>query len=295
MGLFSFLKKEQKVVKPEVKPIVKPTPTPPVKQNTSTFLTESDVLKITDQNRLWEIIKGKYGWDITKAAASQLEDQKPLMEYMKTLTAYSDQQKRGAIINGITDQNLLAEIASKEKEYRLRQSAMKRITDKKILMDALVKYHYQSSEVDTLLKKLNKDELAYIIDNSKSSSTVEKALMMIGDQMKMAEYMIGKDTDSLINLIDDKPALEKIAEEAAGQKLRSKAVKKLGGYICTECGKLNPPDENLTCTCRFCGAENHDYVHISNVQEYRDYEVGTTYDECTRCGKQINIRHINTM
>ncbi|MBQ4254318.1 MAG: hypothetical protein II712_05745, partial [Erysipelotrichaceae bacterium] len=112
---------------------------------------------------------------------------------------------------------------------------------------------------------------------------------------KMADYMIGHDTDSLLNFVEDRQALERIAEEATGANLRAKAVKKLGGYICTACGKLNPADEKLTCNCRYCGAENHDYVHVNNVREYRDYEVGTTYDECTRCGKRINVRSVNTM
>ena len=107
--------------------------------------------------------------------------------------------------------------------------------------------------------------------------------------------MIKNDTDELINLIQDREVLEKIAEEASGLKLRSQAVRKLGGYICTSCGKLNPPDEQLGCSCRFCGAENHDYVHVNNVVEYRDYEVGDTYDECTRCHNKINYRSINTM
>ncbi|MBQ1827105.1 MAG: hypothetical protein II126_03945, partial [Erysipelotrichaceae bacterium] len=100
MGLFSFLKKDKKEVKPEVRPAAAPAPKPAEKPKTSTYLTESEVRQITDQDRLWEIIRGKYGWDITKTAASRIKDQAPLMDYMKTLMAYSDQQKRAAISNG---------------------------------------------------------------------------------------------------------------------------------------------------------------------------------------------------
>ena len=89
--------------------------------------------------------------------------------------------------------------------------------------------------------------------------------------MRMAEYMIRNDTDQLMNLVSDKEALEKIAAEAKDGKLKAEAVRRLGGYLCSSCGKLNPPGEDLTCSCRFCGAENHDYVHVDNIQEYRDY------------------------
>ncbi|MBQ4253689.1 MAG: hypothetical protein II712_02555, partial [Erysipelotrichaceae bacterium] len=173
MGLFSFLKKDKKEVKPEVRPAAAPAPKPAEKPKTSTYLTESEVRQITDQDRLWEIIRGKYGWDITKTAASRIKDQAPLMDYMKTLTAYSDQQKRAAISNGITDQKLLAQIASKDKEFRLRQSALRRLTDKAVIRNALLEYYYSSTEVGDMLKKVNKDELGFIIENSKISSTVE--------------------------------------------------------------------------------------------------------------------------
>ena len=122
--------------------------------------------------------------------------------------------------------------------------------------------------------------------------TRDQAGNVVCEDSSLADHY---DTDKLMNLIQDREVLEKIAEEASGLKLRSQAVRKLGGYICTSCGKLNPPEEQLSCSCRFCGAESHDYVHVNNVVEYRDYEVGDTYDECTRCHKKINYRSINTM
>ena len=294
MGLFSFLKQDRKTEVTEEKPAaVKPLNAPV--ENTVKYLTEADVEMIDDDEKLMEIIKGKYDWKLTKCAVSRLKDQKPLMDYMKQLTSYSDGQKRGAIIAGISDQEMLAEIASKDKDYHLRQSAMKRLKDKNIIRKALIERFYSITEVGDMLKKLNRDDQLYVIENSTVSSTVETALRIVGDQMRMAEYMIRNNTDKLMNLVSDKEAFEKIAAEATDNKLKAEAVRRMGGYICSSCGKLNPPGEDLTCNCRFCGAENHDYVHVNNIQEYRDYEVGTTYDECTRCHKQINFRSVNTM
>ena len=296
MGLFSFLKKETKKEAPRKEaPKTDRVDSNVPEKNTTKVLTESDVKMIHDDAKLMEIIKSRYGWDITRTAVSQLHNQKPLKEYLDTLTSYSDNQKRAAVIAGISDQEMLAEIASTEKEYNLRQSVLKRLKDTKVVKEALLERSYSITEVGDMLKKLNRDDQIYVVENSKISSTVEAALRILGDQMMMADYMIKNDTDKLMNLIQDREVLEKIAEEASGLKLRSQAVRKLGGYICTSCGKLNPPDEQLGCSCRFCGAENHDYVHVNNVVEYRDYEVGNTYDECTRCHKKINYRSINTM
>ena len=294
MGLFSFFKQDRKNEAGKEK-TAEATPVSKPAQNTVKILTESDVKQITDDEKLMEIIKGKYGWDMTKCAVSQLKDQKPLMEYMKTLTSYSDGQKRGAIVAGINDQEMLAEIASKDKDYHLRQSAMKRLKDTDVVRKALIERYYSITEVGDMLKKLNRNDQLYVIENSTVSSTVETALRIVGDQMRMADYTIRNNTDKLMNLISDKEAFEKIAADATDNKLKAEAVRRLGGYICSSCGKLNPPGEDLTCNCRFCGAENHDYVHVNNIQEYRDYEVGTTYDECRRCHKQINFRSINTM
>ena len=175
MGLFSFLKQDRKTEATEEKPAtVKPLNAPV--QNAVKYLTEADVEMIDDDEKLMEIIKGKNDWALTKCAVSRMKDQKPLMEYMKQLTAYSDGQKRGAIIAGISDQEMLAEIVSKEKDYHFRQGALKRLTDTNVIRNALIEYYYSSTELDGMLKKLNRNDQLYVIENSKLSSTVETAL-----------------------------------------------------------------------------------------------------------------------
>ena len=289
MGLFDFFKQNKKQNIVETKPEEKPV------QKEVKVINESYIETVEDDNELLEIIKGNYGWDITKCATSKLKDQKQLLDYIKSLTKYSDKQKRGAIIAGITDQEMLGEIIRIESEYKVIQSAIKRMTDINIVKKCLIKNAYGILETDDLLKKLKDEDIIYIINNSEIAGTVERALIMVKDENLMADYTIKNNNDSLIKAITSKEALEKIAKEAEDVKIKGNALVKLGGYICVSCGKVNSPDEEVTCNCKFCGAENHNYVHVNNVQEYRDYEVGSTYDECTRCKKQINYRSINTM
>ena len=66
---------------------------------------------------------------------------------------------------------------------------------------------------------------------------------------------------------------------------------------CKECGTymVQAESDHLGCVCPDCGTENHDFHHKSDLREYRDYEVGHTWDECSRCGEKINVKFVNTM
>ena len=77
----------------------------------------------------------------------------------------------------------------------------------------------------------------------------------------------------------------------------SEAGQGAGGYSCKSCGKLVLPDGDspTPCTCPFCGTANHDWHHVDNVTDYRDYSVGNRYDRCERYGAIANYYEINTL
>lgn len=103
MGLFNFLKKDKKETESEVVQEEQNKP----KEKATKILTKDDVMNMEDESQLLDIIKGKYDWDMISCAVSKLKNQRQLIDYIKSLKSNSDSQKRGAIIDGPFDDNMI--------------------------------------------------------------------------------------------------------------------------------------------------------------------------------------------
>jgi hypothetical protein len=144
-------------------------------------------------------------------------------------------------------------------------------------------------------KLSNQSMILDVAINDLDSFVRQRAMEKLTDQSVPVEIALGDkiSSEDAILLISDKDALATIAHQAKNTKVKRMAFKKLGGYICTLCGAENWPDNGhtISCICSQCKAENHDFIHIDNVIDHRDYESGSRWDECTRCG--LTIRNQN--
>ena len=292
MGLFNFLKKNKKEIESEVVQEEQDKP----KEKAAKILTKDEVMNIEDENQLLDIIKGNYDWDITSCAVSKLKNQKQLIDYIKSLKSNSDSQRRGSIIDGLTDQEVLGNIISFETDFKFKRNAIKKMTNANIIKKCLVENVYSPTDLDMIEKVTKKEDLLYIFENAPVNTTKVSALINLNDENLFADYIIKENSNNstLLDYIKDEKKLEKISKEAINNDVKSEAVKKLGGYICVSCGKVNL-SKNITCKCKYCGEENHEWEHVENIKDYRDYSSGTRYDICKRCKIKKNEQTIYNM
>ena len=283
MGLFNFLKKDKKETEFEVIEEKQDKP----KEKATKILTKDDVMNMEDDSQLLDIIKGNYDWDMISCAVSKLKNQKQLINYIKSLKSNSDSQKRGAIIDGLTDQEVLGNIISFETDFKFKRNAIKKMTNATIIKKCLVENVYSPTDLDMIEKVTKKEDLLYVFENAPVNLTKERALIKLNDENLFATYIIKENSNNstLLDYIKDERILEKISKEA---------VKKLGGYICVSCGKVNL-SKNITCKCKYCGEENHEWEHVENIKDYRDYSSGIRYDICKRCKIKRNEQTIYNM
>ncbi len=314
MGLFDFLRKNRKKSadeqvfealknfdprkvpdrKPESRPVEKPV------YDESARIQE--VSGIRDDQKLIEIINANKDSDaVLKTAIARVSDQKLLVkvvERTRIISNYSDAHLRALIIKETSDQEALLEIAGHERHAETRKAIIKRINDEELIKRCLLSDGNIHSEIlDAFLKKIpDQNGLAEIYQNAQNDYVRDAALKKITDKTILKEiilknpirytFMAGRlkkkeDFGELVTILED--IMEKDAE-----------LKKNGGYICRSCSGENPAENGkVSCVCRHCGAENHDWEYISHVQEYRDYAVGCTYYECKRCGKQKDYKNVD--
>ena len=292
MGLFNFLKKDKKEIESEV---VQKEPDKPIEKKVK-LLTIDEVMNIEDENQLLDIIKGNYDWDITSCAVSKLKDQKQLIDYVESLKSYSDNQKRGAIIDGLTDQEVLGKVISIETDFKFKRNAIKKMTNANIIKKCLIENVYAPTDLDIIEKVTKREDLLYIFENAFENMTKVRALIQLNDENLFADYIIKENSNhsTLLDYIKDEKKLEKISKEAINNEVKNEAIKMLGGYICVSCGKVNL-SKKVTCKCKYCGEENHEWEHIDNVTDYRDYSAGTRYDICKRCKIKKNEQTVYNM
>ena len=114
--------------------------------------------------------------------------------------------------------------------------------------------------------------------------------LVVGDQG--APYV-----SEVLTKITSVAVLERIAAQASEASLAEAVAGRLRGFVCRQCGHdtAERPVRQEICVCPACGQANHDFVRQSTVIEHRDYESGSRWEECSRCGAQRNYESVNTM
>ncbi len=261
-----------------------------------------EVSGIRDDQKLIEIINANKDTDaVIKTAIGNLSDQKLLVkavERTRILNKYSDMHLRTVIISRVTDQETLFMIGNHEQNPNIRKAIASRITDHGLIKSLLMSDENINSDIaDAFMNRIqDQNELAELYRNAPREPIRHAAFLKISDKTILKEiiqenpiqytYMIGRLKEN---------GMEDLAGILEDIKEKDSAAAKIGGYICRSCGGENlPEDGKISCICKHCGAENHDWEFIDNVREYRDYAVGSTYYECKRCKAQKDYRTVDT-
>jgi hypothetical protein len=262
--------------------------------NEEELKTWSTNIVLTDRNdKLCETVMGN------------INDQNLLADIAKKITqqaigyGYWFEKRCKAVIEKITDQNLLVDIANNAKEYYPKEAAISKLTDQSLLT-IVAKQNNNPNLCIAAIKNLTNQN--FIIDIAKYANNRyvrEAAMQKLVDQSVLFDIAMCENADykRAIELISDKNLLSEIVKSAKGDNTKNQALQKLGGYICFLCKHENYPEneQSISCICNHCQTENHKFEYRNNIIEHRDYESGSRWEECARCGKTANYETVNTM
>ena len=260
------------------------------------------VRHLTDETILENIALHDSIRDVTSAAVERLRSEKALAHVI--LGTRDDKLADKAVVR-IQDPKRLLMIATGKAPHSARIASARAIADPELIKRLFLTCD-NVNVVSPLWDRLeDQNAIIDIAGKAQSSDIRKKAMERITDSSALADIALGTeptpsgraDAACAIRRIDDSAQLRRIYDHTTDTDVRDQAIQKAGGYLCKGCGKAHWPVEGQTlpCICPECGAENHAFKHVDNVREYRDYSVGSSWDECIRCGKQENYRYINTM
>ena len=283
------------------KPAEKPPVQPPAKPVYDQEARIREVSAVKDDEQLIRIIsENKDSGEVILTAIQNLSDPTllvPVVEQTRKRNSSSDQYLRKLITENVKDKQTLVMIANDEQSTETRKQILSRIRDKEFIKKLLLSDENISSEIiRTFVNRFNdQNELAEIFEKTKSGIIRYEVLCKIKDEGVLREAFLKNPSQyTYLTAHLKEIGFQKLAQILEDRSAKEAALKESGGYICRSCsGENNPADGPVSCICKHCGAENHDWKHISDVTEYRDYAVGRTYDECTRCGERKNYKNVD--
>lgn len=177
------------------------------------------------------------------------------------------------LVDRLKDREALGRIVLGAKDWSTRNHAAERIREPEQAKSLLMAYDDGTIAIK-LLKRLSPEDLLDVAKGAAAQSVRMQA----------------------VELVKDDAVLEALGQSGCVE-ANMRLAKRRGGFACRGCGRMFLPKASETppCVCPDCGTENHDFHHKSDLREYRDYEVGHTWDECSRCGEKINVKFVNTM
>jgi len=222
----------------------------------------------------------------------------------------SEHTKRQALTL-IDDEKLLLEVIQESKSSAIREAAVEklhsrsallqaaffeksaafRLTDQTDIASVLMKTQDLKTAKQLLAKITDVRQLLCIARNAVNSQIWMMAASHITDEQEAAKLLADMPIRflPLLERISSPEILERLEQNTSDEVLLDRILLKQGVYLCRQCRKKSPV---TSCICQSCGAENHDYIHKSDIHEYRDYAVGSRWDECSRCGKRINTQTV---
>jgi hypothetical protein len=224
-------------------------------------VSDPELLKAYARNR-------QYG--VAWAAIGMIADQ----EFLAELVLEDSSLEKQKHVLGLIDSNdLLQKIALEASDYRVKNLAVERITDRACLLD--------------------------MVEASKDPKLRAQCFAALGDDRAVAREVLNTPTFTtqskyLALQRLDKTALREVYESMAEGEDRRAVLSAQGGFTCPNCGQANLPEPgsgNLACTCPNCQTENHSFMRRQKTEELdSSTESVETWEECTRCGLQKN-RH----
>ena len=226
--------------------------------------------RVKDEDALVRIALGD-NKKVSLEAASRLSSPQALERVARNT---SDWQLAHKLVDRLKDEEALMRLAMEAKDDNARHHAASRIRSREKAKAILLKCKDSYTGSPLWSKLISTTDLIDIAEQAECSDIREMAVSSI--------YKT------------EPEAVEKLAAEGC-REANDLIVKRRGGYTCAGCGRAFYPVEGTVppCICPDCGTENHDFHHKSDIHEYRDYEVGSVWDECSRCGKKINYRSIH--
>ena len=288
------------------------------------YTRERAVRRLTDQTTLKKIALTGESYAVRLAAVERLNDPAALEKI--ALTDNSETVRLGAV-KRVRDENALARIAlgSSEKvsgeaasrltspgalervaagtaDWRLAGKLVDRLKDEEALMRLVLNAREENTRHHAAFRIKSPEKAKALLIKCESRYAAGPLWGKLASAADLVDVVRQAESGAIRQMAiknleaADPEALETLAAEGF-REARDLLVRRRGGFTCSGCGRAFYPaeGETLPCICPDCGAENHDFHYRSDIREYRDYEVGTSWEECSRCGKRINCRTVNTM
>jgi hypothetical protein len=243
--------------------------------------------KITNQDILIHICRTG-GPGVSDTAASKITNQSVLAEFLRNNDTKGIHHHD--IVEKLTDQNLIFDVAQNAKDSNACAAAIKKLTDPKAIL-YIVK-NGEEYKRRTAIDVLSDPEiLADIAKSDKSDWVREAALYKLPDDDTLEDTLLF------------------IVQNEKNSTVYNAAVRRLGwlcgkhghlweGCICKRCGaKQHVWEDQPNCIkrCRNCGEEeeNHKYIVLENKSDSDKYGAYAGYSvQCTVCGKK-DFQYVN--
>ena len=263
---------------------------------------------IDDENMLLQLIRESKDKTVRQLASGRIVSRQALLTAAKTeisaaarlseaediigvLTETENPEIADSLLSKAEDPAAYPILALKARQPKIRRFATERLSDPEEIRSVLL--HTRKNDVAEILLPKVSDEAFYLTlaKEADYERVRVQAASYLSDETAIAKLILDdpRRFSSLLNKIRSPEVLQQIEDAATDPNLLGSLFRLQGVYRCRVCGKKSPVS---SCLCRFCGAENHDYRHKSDIREYRDYATGTRWDECARCGKRINMKSV---
>jgi hypothetical protein len=289
--------------------------------------------KITDTAFLVDRIKNDYNKEIQTKAMERIGDQDALVDIavehgnintrlsavdhisdpkLLAKIAESDNYNNSVLheickraVKKINDDAVLSGIVLTDYPFEMKTSAVEKIKNESVLADIIKKNDNPNIYQKAIANIKNADILTGLVCDSACDWKKQVSIIEELDTEKYQALFAkiaggGMDISArlaAVKKLTDRTVLAGIAASDPDNRIKEIASGKLGGYVCRKCGHINYPSKEAEtpCVCENCKEENHDYEHKKDIHTFRDYEAGTRWYECRRCGKKDRYETVNTL
>lgn len=183
--------------------------------------------KLTDQEKLKEIVFGEYHKVIRTAAAEAITDQETLIRILNDEPEY---EVRVAAVNNLTDQDVLYGAAKNDSEVWVRKYAAARLTNDDRLLDIIAteaSCHVNEAAVAAIQ---DKSLLPRIVEGEIPGPKID-AVKNITDQAFLEDLVLNHDNDSIraaaVKNISSQELLGRVLAEDISYDVRGQALEKI--------------------------------------------------------------------
>ena len=201
------------------------------KTNPNSKVRIAAINRITDQDYLKKIVE-TIGYDYVKyTAVNRITDQDYLKKIVLTRHSEDDRELRDGALERITDQKILLEIIKEGGVFYNRRRAVKKITDQDYLKKIVENVDNDSLRDDAVRKITDQDYLKKIVLTKKNSSNFREAALNNLEDQKTLIYVALNDSSRSVRLetvrkkkIRNQKTLAHIARHDSSSRVRFEAA-----------------------------------------------------------------------